>query len=203
MMPPYSHYAGVTKRAESYFISQIDGEKRNLFGALRKIAHCCHDHCKLPAPFCCGRRYQRLEHRGSDHLCMITRMRMGVIPPDGRATRYPSRHAANITLHSYTGCTGGSSCSSKTSSGGGGSRGRRPVRRAPPRYEVPTIRADTLWRSRLGGRHISFIKIDVRAPLSLREPASNPKGSSHMNPPTVLAPMNGSPYVVGASCSVP
>ena len=46
-MPPYSGYTGVKKRAESFYISHVDGEKRNLFGALRKIAHCCHDHCKV------------------------------------------------------------------------------------------------------------------------------------------------------------
>ena len=39
-MPPYSLYEGVTKRAENYYISHRDGEKRNLFGALRKIAAC-------------------------------------------------------------------------------------------------------------------------------------------------------------------
>ena len=77
-MPPYSEMAGVVKRTESFAISRVSGGHINFFGPVRKNANCCADHCLLPPPFCCGRRSQRLEHRGSDHIC---------IPADGDRTQ--------------------------------------------------------------------------------------------------------------------
>ena len=137
-MPPYSAMTGVVKRTESFAISRASGGHINFFGPVRKNANCCADHCLLPPPFCCGRRSQRLERKGSDHICIITRMRLGILPPDSR-TRYPSIHPADVTQLAYNG-------SLRT------------------KYNVPKIRADALWRTRLDSRHIDMLKIDVDAP---------------------------------------
>ena len=65
-------------------------------------------------------------------------MRIGVLPSDGR-TRYPSIHPPGVTQLAYNG-------SLRT------------------KYNVPKIRADALWRTRLNSRHIDMLKIDVDAP---------------------------------------
>ena len=95
-VPPYRDMHQVEKRAVSLAISHVDGSHVNLWGAMRKMVNCCADRCLMPAPFCCGHRSQVLERRGSDHICMITRMRLGILPPDGR-TAHPSIHASPTT----------------------------------------------------------------------------------------------------------
>jgi hypothetical protein len=133
---PYSRMAAVEKRAEVWALARVDGRTTNLFGALRKIVNCCADKCLMPARYCCGRRSLSLERRGSDHVCMITRMHLGLLAPDER-TRFPSIFPANMTASAWNSSWRGE-------------------------YLVPTARMDTLWRTRLASRHIDVLKIDVR-----------------------------------------
>ena len=98
-------------------------------------------------------------------MCKLTRMRLGLEPPDARLTA--SMFPANLTRRIRA--EGAIVFAEKPRRAH-----NRAVMTAPQSPEgasarmsvqmlVPTIRADTLWRRVLGSRHIDFLKIDVDA----------------------------------------
>ena len=124
--PVYASYTGVRKRAIAVALAPRAGTA-NMRGMARMHITCCADR------WCNHRAFER---RGSDHLCKLTRMRLGILPSDGRdrQTRYPPNTTSALL---------------------------NDVRAA--RYDVPARRLDELWASLLRRRHIDLLKIDVDA----------------------------------------
>ena len=103
--PRYSSYTKVRKRAIAVALAPHSGKLVNLRGMARTHITCCAD------KWC---NHERLERLGSDHLCKGTRMRLGIVPSDGRDLR--TRYPANLTSRIPNG--------------------------ADAKYEVPTQRLD-------------------------------------------------------------
>ena len=121
----------VVRQTFNYAIGTRDGISQNFAGGLKSHFSCCSD------TGWCGSRSKRLESHGVDHLCMITRMRLGILEPDVRVTGYPSAFAANTSFLLWN----------KT--------------QPSPTYMVNTIRTDTFWKQHLDQRRIDFLKIDI------------------------------------------
>ena len=97
---------------------------------------------------CCSgvwcHNYDELEQRHSDHLCRLTRMRLGIIPAAEwvPASSYPLEPIRAL----------GAARSNQSRAVGGARRASR-----FPEYLVPTRRLDTLWRAApLLGRRLDF-----------------------------------------------
>lgn len=134
-VPPYSEMRATTKRAFALGIGPTDNETLHLDGMARMHIMCC------ASGLSCGNVHANLERRGSDHLCKITRMRLGEIAPDHRLQQ-PSRYPPHTTRALIE--------STNLFSGSSGSL-----------YQVPSMRTDTFWSTHLHERHIDFLKIDM------------------------------------------
>lgn len=138
--PRYGAMVGVEKRSLALGISEAaDGSLLDFTGPARMHSTCCAD------GWC---SYTRLEkERGKDHLCSITRMRLGLLPrqPWLPPSSYP------VELLRWLGSNG--------------SESRRTGRPPKAAYNVRTIRLSSLWqRMRLRPpRRLDIIKIDIDA----------------------------------------
>ena len=134
-VPPYSEMRATTKRAFALGIGPKDNRTLHLDGMARMHISCC------ASGNWCGDVHASLERRGSDHLCKLTRMRLGDIAPDHRLQQ-PSRYPPNTTraILENTDLFPSSSRSL---------------------YAVPSMRTDTFWSTHLHERHIDFLKIDM------------------------------------------
>jgi len=131
---PYASMAGVAKRAYTRWLSNEDDRTRDGAGLARQQLECCLDMARW-----CSKGPQ--ERRGSDHLCRVTRMRMGLTDaprdaPDERVTAWRWQHPPELMRHILNRTRGVT-------------------------YGVQTERVDTLWRRELSGRRIDFLKVDV------------------------------------------
>ena len=146
-VPPYSSLTGFEKRAYTYAVSPTDGEARDLTSVARMHLSCCIDQGW------CGTTYSGLERmRRSDHLCRISRMRLG-LATDGARLKF---------LHDGGGFqVNASSVYRRYARVAAGIE--RP--KTPPReteiYHVPSMRLDTFWRRHVLGRRVDFWKVDV------------------------------------------
>ena len=115
-------------------LGTTDGGRSDITSmALQQITCCTDKWCNHAA----------LEKRKSDHICRITRMRMGLNKterdvPDSRVLDWKWEHSADLM--------------------------RRIERKeVGARYYVDRQRTDTFWMRELHGRRIDFLKIDVDA----------------------------------------
>ena len=132
---PYASMDGVEKLSLALAIDccQDDGRK-NFGGPARIHTSCCAD------LWC---HYGDIERqRGKDHLCRMTRMRLGLVPsepwlpPSSHPLEAIERFASNGTLSSAR----------------------------TPHYIVKTITLETLWKRWLHSRRIDFLKVDIDMP---------------------------------------
>ena len=135
---------GVERKALHFAVGATDSEAPvNRVGTFAAFLSCCTD------GGWCGNRSLELEAQGSDHLCKILRMRLGILSPDVRVTSYRSRLPSNMT-----------------SLVGEALRYKRTHRdaRAPWKelhYDVRQLRADTLWARHVDRRKVDFLKVDM------------------------------------------
>ena len=138
---PYGSMAGVQKVSLTLAISERDGGYLDMSSLARLHLTCCADH------WC---SYARLEReRKADHVCRITRMRLGILPPE---PWLPSTSYSRRTIESLL--------EKKNTSQNHPSMPPRYI----PRYMVKQARLDTLWRSFQRGdraRRVDFVKIDI------------------------------------------
>ena len=132
---PYAAMQSVQKLSLSRAIDCCkDDAYRNFAGTAHMHATCCADH------WC---HYADLEkRRKADHLCRITRMRLGILPEESWLP--PSSYPRQTTIRL------GSNNSAEN--------------RQLPRYDVRTITLQTLWRTWLSSRRIDFFKVDIDTP---------------------------------------
>ena len=110
----------------------MDDEQRDVTNMALQQMTCCMDR------WC---NHESLEKSGSDHICRITRMRLGKTDnprdkPDIRVLGWEWEHSAELMKQ----------IENKVSSA---------------RYFVKSERMDTLWRREVHGRQIDFLKIDI------------------------------------------
>ena len=80
-VPPYSLMEGVERKVYHFAIGATNEEAPiNRVGTFASFLSCCTD------GGWCGNRSLELEAQGSDHLCKIFRMRLGLLTPDVRGT---------------------------------------------------------------------------------------------------------------------
>ena len=132
-VPPYSEMRATTKRAFALGIGPTDNQTLHLDGLARMHISCC------ASGYWCRNVHADMERRGSDHLCKLTRMRLGETAPDHRLQQ-PSRYPPHTTRAILSG-------RAKNASGF--------------LYPVPSMRTDTFWSTHLHERHIDFLKIDM------------------------------------------
>jgi len=123
--PQYASYTRVKKRAIALALSPQTGIMKDFTGTAYMHITCCAD------KWC---NYKLLEQRYSDHLCKMTRMRLGIIPSDGR-DKY-TNHTKNLSLQILN--------KEKNAS-----------------YKVETRSLDDIWKSLLSNKHVDFLKIDI------------------------------------------
>ena len=129
-VPPFSKTIGVSKRTYSFAVDPTDGRHLQFARTAAYDISCCGEGGG------CGGVNRRMDKNGIDHMCRLTRMRMGQLAPDNRLV--PS------VLHPDINWTA-----------------LRSWKYIIDSYRVPTRRADSFWRVELERRHIDFIKIDV------------------------------------------
>ena len=137
-VPPYSEMRATTKRVFALGIGPTDNQTLHLDGMAKMHISCC------ASGYWCGRMHDNLERWGSDHLCKLTRMRLGETAPDLRLqqpSRYPP-HTTRAILDPSGNRTGN-------------------LPRLGSLYPVPSMRTDTFWSTHLHERHIDFLKIDM------------------------------------------
>lgn len=149
-VPPYSLMRNVSKRAYTYGLSPFDNRMKDATATAKGHITFCIDHGDRLG------RYSKLDQRGIDHLCRLSRMRLGVLPESRQLLTHGQRFMVNATALyvRYAMVAAGVLPLAKATDSGPKRRGG-----PNPRYRVPTIRADTFWRSKLGGRRIHFIKV--------------------------------------------
>lgn len=121
-----------TKLSLFRFLSRVDGRRERFSTSARMHSSCCAD------VWC---NYARIEReRQADHLCRITRMRLGILPMEEWLHRYPSSHSLG-TLRALAN-----------------------PNVSVPDYRVESVRLETLWRAPpLSGRRIDLLKVDIDA----------------------------------------
>ena len=177
-VPPYASMRAVEKRVFTLALSSSDDQLLDFTTGARQHLSCCIDQGW------CGPLYSDLERKKrSDHVCKLTRMRLGLTAPDERVP-----HAAPSGLvqagervaarphapPSSDDCRGGASAFCVHAPGMYdyysvmARHGKAAVKtkynasaRAAMRYLVPTMRMDTFWRRHLGRRRVHFWKVDV------------------------------------------
>ena len=119
-----------TKLSLCRFLSREDGRRERFSTSARMHSSCCAD------VWC---NYARIEReRQADHLCRVTRMRLGILPMEEWLHRYPSSHSLN-TLRALAN-----------------------PNVSLPVYRVESLRLETLWRAApLSGRRIDLLKVDI------------------------------------------
>ena len=141
-VPPYSEMRAPTKRAFALGIGATDNQTLHLDGMARTHIMCCAN------GYWCGTAHASLESRGSDHMCKLTRMRLGETAPDQRLeqqSRFPP-HTTRAILETW---------------GKAGNLTGTPQSAWGSLYPMPSMRTDTFWSTHLHERHIDFLKIDV------------------------------------------
>ena len=132
---PYASMEGVVKRSLQYAIvpdqtPSLAGRSKSFTSTARTHLTCCADHW-------CHYRDEYEARRKADHLCRISRMRLGLIPP-----------AAWLPPSSYPLETTRTLAQANLSAD------------LPwPRYNVPTTTLIGLWRAQLARRRIDFLKV--------------------------------------------
>jgi len=126
--PQYASYTRVKKRAIALALYPLTGIMKDFTKMARMHITCCAD------KWC---NHKSLERRYSDHLCKMTRMRLGIIPSDGR-DKY-TNHPNNLSLQILNG-------------------------QKNTRYNVETRSLDDIWKSLLSNKHVDFLKIDIDSP---------------------------------------
>ena len=177
-VPPYASMRAVEKRVFTLALSSSDDQLLDFTTGARQHLSCCIDQGW------CGPLYSDLERKKrADHVCKLTRMRLGLTAPDERVPRAaPSglvqageRVAARPHAPpSSDDCRGGASAFCVHAPGMYdyysvmARHGKAAVKtkynasaRAAMRYLVPTMRMDTFWRRHLGRRRVHFWKVDV------------------------------------------
>ena len=141
-VPPYSEMRAPTKRAFALGIGATDNQTLHLDGMARTHIMCCAN------GYWCGTAHASLERRGSDHMCKLTRMRLGETAPDQRLqqqSRFPP-HTTRAILETW---------------GKAGNLTGTPQSAWGSLYPMPSMRTDTFWSTHLHERHIDFLKIDM------------------------------------------
>lgn len=113
-------------------ITSEDGRRVSFHTAARMHASCCADH------WC---HYGRMEReRKADHLCRITRMRLGLLPSEGWLAAYPSSYPTETI------------------------RQLADPNASLPAYRVPSITLQSLFKAPpLTGRRLDVLKVDIDA----------------------------------------
>ena len=126
---------GVQKMALHRCINKADGRRFNLRNVASQWIDCCSGRG-------CG--WDNREAAGNgDHMCRITRQRLALRPVTA-ALPLPKGSYTTSALDAMRQDLG------------------KPLREwSPVAYEVPTARADTLWRTVLAKRRIDLLKIDI------------------------------------------
>lgn len=136
---PYRTLSSVNRRAVTLAMALDDDRVDNYYMMIKHHVHCCAG-LKTIRPWC-GDKFDQHERQGvADHLCRITRQRLGFSP-----SQLPVP-ASSYDVDLLNATISGSVSSAKL------------------RYDVKTMRTDTLWRRELGGRRVDFLKIDVDQP---------------------------------------
>ena len=135
---PYAS-SPATKRTFALGIGPADNTVGDMTGLARQHIMCCSN------TGWCQDMHTQLEARGSDHMCKLVRMRLGILPPDGRLTHRPSRYTSNLTLTLWKNL----------------GQWKKSDPRTKNLYMVPIMRVDTFWSVHLQERHIDFLKIDM------------------------------------------
>lgn len=135
---PYAS-SPATKRTFALGIGPADNTVRDMTGLARQHIMCCSN------TGWCQDMHTQLEARGSDHMCKLVRMRLGILLPDGRLTHRPSRYTSNLTLTLWKNL----------------GQWKKSDPRTKNLYMVPIMRVDTFWSVHLQERHIDFLKIDM------------------------------------------
>ena len=159
---PYASM-NVTKRSLALAVSDRDDELIDFSGPARVHATCC-------AGVWCG--YARLEkERGADHLCQITRMRLGILPA---ASWLPP---SSYTDEDFRWLVNRSAVLAGTTR-----RSRRRISYFTHRpFRVRTVRLETLWRSLASlGDHA-----DTIAPRLARSLTAESAAASIRPPPRI------------------
>lgn len=130
-VPPYDQIRSVQKLAMTAAISHVDADSVNEAG-----------HARSATLSCAAPSQQQRDQRGLDHMCRMTRMRLGLIPPAPWLAAYPSSYDHQL-LRSFV---------ETPNHPGATHRLRYPVRR---------VRLDTLWRRELRRRAVDFLKVDI------------------------------------------
>jgi hypothetical protein len=136
---PYAS-SPATKRTFALGIGPVDNTVGDMTGLARQHIMCCSN------TGWCQDMHTQLEARGSDHMCKLVRMRLGILVPDGRLTHRPSRYSSNLTLALWKNL---------------GQSWKKSDPRRKNLYMVPIMRVDTFWTVHLQERHIDFLKIDM------------------------------------------
>ena len=125
---PYASMYGVSKKSLTFSIDRATDDKVvNFAGAARNHATCCAD------LWC---HYEWLERtRKADHLCRLTRMRLGMLPPEDwlPPSSYSLQTMRRLANPNHT----------------------------LPWFPVRAITLETLWRRQLHGRRIDVLKVDI------------------------------------------
>lgn len=134
---PYASMKRVEKRSLALAIDCcVDDARKNFNGAAHTHATCCADYwCQY------AKEYEARRH--ADHLCRMTRMRLGLIPAEPWLP--PSSYPVETLRALANGSLGG---------------------RQLPRYDVRTLTLHTLWRTVLRARRIDWLKVDIDTPWS-------------------------------------
>ena len=130
---PYASMRGVERRSLQYAVDCCeDGARKGFSSTVRTHVSCCADH------WCEYGVHERT--RKADHLCRITRMRLGLVPSEPwlPSSSYPLATTLKLGARNLT-------------------------RRELPPYDVTTIRLKTLWRTELHSRRIDYLKVDIDA----------------------------------------
>ena len=141
-LQPYASMSGVDRRGVALAIGTVDDLVQDFYSVVEQHIHCCAGlQTVKPVLGWCAGKFARFERLGfTDHMCRITRQRLGLSPS---SLPLPASSFDAELFNSTV-------------------RGRH-QRSALP-YNLRTMRTDTLWRRELGAKRIDFLKIDVDMP---------------------------------------
>jgi hypothetical protein len=86
---PYASLAATRRRSYAVAVGRKDSTAVFLGSLAKMHVSCCSNRGW------CGRTYARLELAGTEHLCKLTRMRLGLVASDERVLLSPSRYPPN------------------------------------------------------------------------------------------------------------
>jgi len=141
LVPPYGTIRNMRKRALTVAISAETS-------GLQNFAHVARSH----ATSCASPSKAVLEARGSDHMCGMTRMRLGLLPTAPWLDAYPSSYPKEV-LRRLAGLNTTSHAPSHA-----------PLPTRSLHYPVRRMSLDQLWEEELHGGQIDFLKVDIDSP---------------------------------------